>query len=121
MGGWEPSFATSLSQLPEPPPGPPAPVSATYFQAAARLVVHFDQLLNVEPQSASNWLVRHDRQFLIPFNLSVLGSNVVADVFVGGPTSPGSLINYLATPPQVRNVALDPAAPFTGFPLTVNP
>lgn len=121
MDAWGPSFATLLSPSPEPPPGPPAPVTATYFQAAARLVVRFDQTLNVEAQSASNWLIKHDRQFLIPFNLSVLGQSVVADIFVGGPTSPGSLINYLATPPQVRNVALDPADPFTGFPLTVNP
>lgn len=115
------TFEVALSPLPESPNGKPILLSATYVISTAKLSVHYDRPLIHLTQSPSNWALRHFSQALIPFNMAIVGSNVVADIFLGGFAPPGSLITYYATPPQVWAIGGSPADPFVNYPLTVVP
>lgn len=96
-------------------------MSAVYAIGLSRFAVTFDQTLKPGVQSASNWTMKYNRQWLIPFGLSVLNDKIIGSVSVGGPTTVGDVINYNALPPQVMNYNLDLAAPFCGFPLSSVP
>jgi hypothetical protein len=100
----------------------PAPLAAYLSQPTGLLTVTFDRPLRPGLSATTNW-----RAHYLSYRYTPIAPLVVAGTTVSGLTTPtlggppGPTVTYLATPPDVTDLAGLPAAPFTGYPLTVGP